>query len=71
MEALAWIILSGLAMSGIALVGGVTLFLTDRTLQKITLPLVAFAAGSLLGGAFFYMIPASIETMGNTIVPFC
>ena len=71
MEALAWIILSGMAMSGIALVGGVTLFLTDRTLQKITLPLVAFAAGSLLGGAFFYMIPASIEAMGNTIVPFC
>jgi zinc and cadmium transporter len=71
MEALAWIIVSGLAMSGIALVGGITLFLKDSTLQKITLPLVAFSAGSLIGGAFFYMIPASIETMGNSIVPFC
>lgn len=71
MGALAWIVVSGLAMSGIALVGGLTLFLKDSTLQKITLPLVAFAAGSLLGGAFFYMIPASIDTMGNSIVPFC
>ncbi len=70
MEVLAWIIVSGLAMSGVALVGGITLFLDDRTLQKITLPLVAFAAGSLIGGAFFYMIPASIETMGNTTTLF-
>lgn len=71
MEALAWIIISGLAMSGIALVGGITLFLDDSTLQKLTLPLVAFAAGSLIGGAFFFMIPASIEAMGNSIAPFC
>ena len=40
MEALAWIIVSGLAMSGIALIGGLTLFLKDSTLQRITLPLV-------------------------------
>jgi zinc and cadmium transporter len=71
MEALAWIIVSGLAMSGIALIGGLTLFLQDSTLKKITLPLVAFSAGSLIGGAFFYMIPASIETMGNSLAPFC
>ena len=71
MDALAWIIVSGLAMSGVALIGGITLFLSDDTLQKVTLPLVAFAAGSLIGGAFFYMIPASIEAMGNSIVPFC
>ncbi len=71
MDELAWIVVSGLAMSGIALVGGITLFLKDSTLQTITLPLVAFAAGSLIGGAFFYMIPASIETMGNSILPFC
>jgi zinc and cadmium transporter len=70
MGALAWIIVTGLAMSGIALVGGITLFLKDSTLKKITLPLVAFAAGSLIGGAFFYMIPASIESMGNSIVPY-
>ena len=58
-------------MSVIALLGGFTLFLRDTTLQSITLPLVAFAAGSLLGGAFFYMIPAGIENLGNSVATFC
>ena len=57
---LLWIVGSSLLMSAIALVGGVTLVLSDRTLQRILLPLVAFAAGSLLGGAFFHMIPAGL-----------
>jgi len=56
---LLWIIGSGLLMSAIALVGSVTLVLSERSLQRILLPLVAFAAGSLLGGAFFHMLPAS------------
>jgi len=71
MEALAWIVFSGLAMSAIALVGSITLFLSDSTLGKITLPLVAFAAGSLMGGAFFHMIPAGIAAMGDSIVALC
>jgi zinc and cadmium transporter len=57
---LLWIVGSGLLMSAIALVGSVTLVLSDHTLQRILLPLVAFAAGSLLGGAFFHMIPAGL-----------
>ena len=70
METLGWIITTGLAMSAIALVGSVTLFLQDTTLDQITLPLVAFAAGSLLGGAFFYMIPAGVDELGNSVVTF-
>ena len=58
--ALLWIVGSGLAMSAIALVGSVTLILSEATLKRILLPLVAFAAGSLLGGAFFHMIPAGL-----------
>jgi zinc and cadmium transporter len=54
-----WIFLSGLLMSAIALVGSVTLLLRPETLDKIVTPLVAFAAGSLLGGAFFHMLPAA------------
>lgn len=57
---LLWIVGSGLLMSAIALVGSVTLVLSERTLQLMVLPLVAFAAGSLLGGAFFHMVPASL-----------
>lgn len=59
MTTLLWITISGLLMSAIALVGSVTLVLKESTLQRILLPLVAFAAGSLIGGAFLHMIPAS------------
>jgi len=57
-----WIVASGLCMSAIALVGSVTLLLRASTLDRIVTPLVAFAAGSLLGGAFFHMLPAAIDT---------
>jgi zinc and cadmium transporter len=57
---LLWIVGSGLLMSAIALVGSVTLVLSERALQTVLLPLVAFAAGSLLGGAFFHMIPTGL-----------
>jgi len=66
MSTLAWIISSSLVMSCIALVGAVTLVLKQQTLEKIILPLVAFAAGSLIGGAFLHMIPAGIDNYGNT-----
>jgi len=65
MSTFAWIVTSGLAMSAIALVGSVTLVLSESTLQRIILPLVAFAAGSLIGGAFFHMIPAGLAEYGN------
>lgn len=49
-------------MSAIAVVGVVTLFLSRERLRRILLPLVAFAAGTLLGGAFLHMLPAAIES---------
>mgnify|MGYP001824584102 FL=1 len=64
MNTFAWIVASGLAMSAIALVGSVTLVLRESTLQRIILPLVAFSAGSLIGGAFFHMIPAGMLHSG-------
>jgi zinc and cadmium transporter len=56
-----WIFSGGVLMSAIALVGSVTLLLGEATLNRIIMPLVAFAAGSLLGGAFFHMLPAALE----------
>ena len=58
-----WIVGSGLLMSVIALVGGVTLLLDERTIRRILTPLVAFAAGALMGGAFFHMLPAAAQQM--------
>lgn len=59
-----WIFFGGVAMSAIALVGSITLLLEEETLQKLLPPLVAFAAGSLLGGAFFHMLPGAMEVTG-------
>ena len=67
MSTLAWIIVGGLLMSAIAMVGSVTLFLKPETLNRLLLPLVAFAAGSLIGGAFFHMIPAALDGHDNSL----
>lgn len=60
MSSLAWIVSSSLVMSAIGMVGSVTLLFSEETLKKILLPLVSLAAGSLIGGAFFHLIPASL-----------
>ncbi len=54
-------------MSAIALIGSVTLFFQEATLKKLLLPLVALAAGTLLGGALFHMIPASVDKLDNKL----
>ncbi len=64
MSELAWVVVSGLAMSVIALVGSLALILPQRTMERILLPLVALAAGALLGGALFHMLPESVEAIG-------
>lgn len=61
------IIIFGFAMSLIALIGSVTLFLPVAIFDSIVLPLVSLAAGTLLGGAFFHMLPEAIDSTGNTI----
>lgn len=67
MTTLLLIVVFGLFMSCIALVGSVTLVLRQQTLERILLPLAAFAAGSLIGGALFHMIPAAVEQMNNRL----
>lgn len=67
MNVFLWILASGILMSAIALVGTVTLVLREATLQRILLPLVALSAGSLIGGAFFHMLPTAYTTIGDPI----
>jgi zinc and cadmium transporter len=50
----------GLSMSLIAVIGGLFVLLPEPTLRRWLMPLVAFAAGSLLGGAFFHMLPHAL-----------
>ena len=65
LSTLTWIIGSGFLMSAIALVGGITTIVAEDTLRQFLLPLVALAAGSLLGGALFHLLPMSIDRLGN------
>ena len=57
MTALASIVLGSALMCCIALIGSVTLLLSPRRLQQMLIPLVSLAAGSLMGGALFHMVP--------------
>jgi zinc and cadmium transporter len=54
-------------MSVLALSGSLTLVLPDRVFNRVVHPLVALAAGSLLGGALFHMLPESVAALGNTL----
>lgn len=57
METFLFIVVGGFLMSAIALVGGLTTLLGPGILERMLLPLVALASGTLLGGGFFHMIP--------------
>lgn len=61
---LAWILTGGILMSLVALVGGITVLLPPRRLNQLLLPLISLAAGSLLGGALFHMLPEGLAVMG-------
>jgi zinc and cadmium transporter len=68
MTTLAWILIAGIAMSSLALVGALTTMLSEETLARVVMPTVALAAGSLLGGAFFHMLPEAVSALGNNLL---
>lgn len=52
--------MAALGISLLSLVGAVGLFVNEKVFKKITLFLVAFSTGALLGGAFLHLLPESI-----------
>lgn len=65
LDSLTAILVSGLAMSVIALSGGVVLWLGEDRVNRLVLPLVALSSGSLIGGALFHLLPGGVARMGN------
>jgi zinc and cadmium transporter len=62
LEPLAWTVASGVSMLAIAALGSI--FLARRRVTNASLlPLVALAAGALIGSAFFHLIPAALEEL--------
>ncbi|MCK4496833.1 MAG: ZIP family metal transporter [Candidatus Aenigmarchaeota archaeon] len=62
-ETLMFILLATIINGFIGLIGVLTLWLNDKSLQKILLILVAFSAGALLSGALFHMMAESLIEM--------
>lgn len=56
-----YIILSTFILSLIAFSGLIVLVFKESLLKKLILPLVAFSAGALLGGALLHLIPEALE----------
>ena len=67
MTTLALIIAATLAMSALSLIGALTLVLKEQLLKKITITLVAFSAGALIGGAFLHLLPEALEETENVM----
>ncbi|MCX8158884.1 MAG: ZIP family metal transporter [Candidatus Pacearchaeota archaeon] len=67
MEIIVAIILSTFLISLIAFIGVITLLLKGKSFEKILLILVALSAGALIGGAFFHLIPESIENSSKSL----
>ncbi|HUY51221.1 MAG TPA: ZIP family metal transporter [Streptosporangiaceae bacterium] len=65
MPAVIWIVAASAAMALTALSGSITLALPGPMFNRVVLPLVAVAAGSLLGGALFHLLPEAVTLLGN------
>ena len=59
------IVVFGVLMSVVSLSGGIIMLFTKQTQLKLLTPLVAFSAGSLIGGAFFMMVPEGLQHIEN------
>lgn len=59
------ILLAGILFSAVSLLGALVLLLPQKRFQQIVPLLVALAAGALLGGAFFHLLPESVAEAGS------
>lgn len=68
LSSLAYILIAAFVISSLALIGFLSLLLVGGRLERILVGLISFAAGTLIGGAFFHLLPESIE-QGGPVFP--
>lgn len=66
-EAVAYSLLSVLAISLISLIGIFSFALSNGSMMRVLLFLVSFAAGSFLGSAFLHLLPEASEETGFNV----
>ena len=64
---LAWILLVTFLDGLVSFFGAFTLALKEKTLQKILFILVAFSAGTMIGGSLLHLLPESFEALSSDI----
>ncbi|MFC1598475.1 ZIP family metal transporter [Patescibacteria group bacterium] len=70
MTALIYALISAFIVSLLAFVGIITLSLKEKFLKRILIYLVSFSAGGLMGGAFFHLLPESVEEGQEPLIVF-
>jgi len=63
-----YILASTFLVSIISFVGALTLFFKGKLLDDILFFLVAFSAGTLIGGAFLHLVPEALESLPQETV---
>ncbi len=66
-------LLAAFTVSLFSFIGALTLVIKDKVFQKILFFLIALSAGGLIGGAFFHLLPESLQGVFSslTIFGFC
>lgn len=67
---LVYILIASFVISTLALIGFTTLFFAKELFEEALTYLVSFAAGTLIGGAVFHLLPESIEEGGPVFIMF-
>lgn len=69
MDVLLYSLISAFILAGLSLVGFITLVLSEKIIKKILIFLVSFSAGTLMGGAFLFLIPNAFEQASDFLFP--
>ncbi|MFA6322840.1 MAG: ZIP family metal transporter [Candidatus Buchananbacteria bacterium] len=67
MTVLFFALIAAFIISAISLVGALSMVLNSRILDKVLLLFVSFSAGSMIGGAFFHLLPEAIDLEPNVL----
>ncbi|MEI6627268.1 MAG: ZIP family metal transporter, partial [bacterium] len=65
-----WTIGSVVVISLLSVIGAVGLLLKEKALNRALIYFVSFSAGSLLGGAFFHLLPESFDLSNDAMMIF-
>ncbi len=65
MDVLFWIVAATFFVSLLGFAGIFSLSISEKRMKELTFILTSFAIGGLLGGAFFHLLPESMEGMGS------